>query len=134
MPVGIEPLGRSPQDFIAVAVSMMDSTLQQIGFIPDHNLIQVKDINAQWKILQIKPACLTLAFEPDFKALADPKADQTQFYASRHVKRQIQFYLAAHLQTDPVLLNQLKIAVKKQAALACRLIRPRAEDSSHNEY
>jgi hypothetical protein len=94
----------------------------------------VKDINAQWKILQIKPAHLRQAFEPVFRALADPKVDQTQFYASRHVKRQIQFYLAAHPQTDPVLLNQFKTAVKKQATLRCRLMRPRAEDSSHNEY
>ncbi|MDZ7867595.1 MAG: hypothetical protein U5L02_00055 [Rheinheimera sp.] len=112
--------GKSPQDFIAVAVagSMMDATLQQIGFVPDQNLIQVKDINAQWKMLQINRAQLTLAFEPDFKALADPKVGQTQFYASRQVVRQIQLYLAAHPQTDPALINQLKAAIEKQAVLS----------------
>jgi polar amino acid transport system substrate-binding protein len=109
--------GKSPLDFIAVAVagSMMDSTLQQFGFVPDQNLIHVKDVNAQWKMLQINRAQLTLAFEPDFKALADLKVRQTQFFASRLVLLQIQLYLAAHPQTDPVLLEQLKIAVEQQA-------------------
>ncbi len=110
--------GRSPTDFIAVAVagSMMDSTLQQLGFIPEQNLILVKDINAQWKILQMNRAQLTLAFEPDFQALADAKVRQTQFYASRQIVRQIQLFLAAHPQTDPALLQQLKAAVQQQAA------------------
>lgn len=109
--------GKSPLDFIAVAVagSMMDSTLQQFGFVPDQNLIHVKDVNAQWKMLQINRAQLTLAFEPDFKALADLKVRQTQFFASRLVLLQIQLYLAAHPQTDQVLLEQLKIAVEQQA-------------------
>lgn len=109
--------GKSPLDFIAVAVagSMMDSTLQQFGFVPDQNLIHVKDVNAQWKMLQINRAQLTLAFEPDFKALADLKVRQTQFFASRLVLLQIELYLAAHPQTDPVLLEQLKIAVEQQA-------------------
>ena len=112
--------GKSPQDFVAVAVagSMIDSTLQQIGFVPDQNLIQVKDINAQWKMLRIRRAQLTLAFAPDFKALADPKVGQTQFYASRQVVRQIQLYLAAHPQTDPALTNQLKAAIEKQAVMS----------------
>ena len=110
--------GKSPLEFVAVAVagSMMDSTLQQLGFIPDQNLIQVKDVNAQWKMLQIQRAQLTLAFEPDFKALFDPQVRQTQFFASRQVVRQIQLYLAANPQTDPVLLEQLKAAVALQAS------------------
>lgn len=109
--------GKSPLDFIAVAVagSMMDSTLQQLGFVPDQNLILVKDVNAQWKMLQINRAQLTLAFEPDFQALPDLKVRQTQFYASRQVVRQIQLYLAAHPQTDPMVLEQLKTAVAQQA-------------------
>ena len=112
--------GKSPQDFVAVAVagSMIDSTLQQIGFVPDQNLIQVKDINAQWKMLRIRRAQLTLAFAPDFKALADPKVGQTQFYASRQVVRQIQLYLAAHPQTDPGLIRQLQTAIEQQAVLS----------------
>lgn len=109
--------GQSPLDFIAVAVagSMMDSTLQQLGFVPDQNLILVKDVNAQWKMLQINRAQLTLAFEPDFQGLPDLKVRQTQFFASRQVVRQIQLYLAAHPQTDPVLLEQLRAAVEQQA-------------------
>lgn len=112
--------GKSPQDFVSVAVagSMIDSTLQQIGFVPDQNLIQVKDINAQWKMLRIRRAQLTLAFAPDFKALADPKVGQTQFYASRQVVRQIQLYLAAHPQTDPGLIRQLQTAIEQQAVLS----------------
>lgn len=108
--------GKSPTDFVAVAVagSMMDTTLQQLGFVPDQNLIQVKDVNAQWKMLQINRAQLTLAFEPDFKALADAKVRTTQFYASRHVVRQIQLYLAAHPKTDPALLELLNDAIAKQ--------------------
>lgn len=109
--------GKSPQDFIAVAVagSMMDSTLQQLGFVPDQNLILVKDVNAQWKMLQINRAQLTLAFEPDFQSLTDFKVRQTQFFASRQVVRQIQLYLAAHPQTDPMLLELLKTAAAQQA-------------------
>lgn len=109
--------GKSPLDFIAVAVagSMMDTTLQQLGFMPEQNLIHVKDVNAQWKMLQINRAQLTLAFEPDFKALADPKVRQTQFFASRQVVRKIQLYLAAHPQTDPMLLELLKTAAAQQA-------------------
>lgn len=109
--------GKLPTEFTAVAVagSMMDSTLQQLGFIPDQNLILVKDVNAQWKILQLNRAQLTLAFEPDFQALSDAKVRQTQFYASRQIVRQIQLYLAAHPQTDPLLLQQLKAAVAQQA-------------------
>lgn len=105
--------GKSPLDFIAVAVagSMMDTTLQQIGFVPDQNLIHVKDVNAQWKMLQIQRAQLTLAFEPDFQALADPKVQQTQYFASRQVVQQIPLYLAAHPQTDPALLEQLRTAI-----------------------
>lgn len=108
--------GKLPTEFVAVAVagSMMDTTLQQLGFVPDQNLIQVKDVNAQWKMLQINRAQLTLAFEPDFKALADAKVRTTQFYASRHVVRQIQLYLAAHPKTDPALLELLKEAIAKQ--------------------
>ncbi|RVU42043.1 hypothetical protein EOE67_02330 [Rheinheimera riviphila] len=110
--------GQSPLDFIAVAVagSMMDSALQQLGFVPEQNLIHVKDVNAQWKMLQIQRAQLTLAFEPDFKALADLKVRQTQFFASRQVVQKIQLYLAAHPQTDPVLLEQLRTAVEQQAS------------------
>jgi len=110
--------GSLPTEFTAVAVagSMMDSTLQQIGFIPDQNLILVKDVNAQWKILQMNRAQLTLAFEPDFQALSDAKVRQTQFYASRQIVRQIQLYLAAHPQTDPQLLRQLKAATAKLEA------------------
>ncbi len=111
--------GKLPTDFVAVAVagSMMDTTLQQLGFVPDHNLIQVKDVNAQWKMLQINRAQLTLAFEPDFKALADAKVRTTQFYASRHVVRQIQLYLAAHPKTDPALLDVLNDAIAQQQLL-----------------
>lgn len=111
--------GKLPTEFVAVAVagSMMDTTLQQLGFVPDHNLIQVKDVNAQWKMLQINRAQLTLAFEPDFKALADAKVRTTQFYASRHVVRQIQLYLAAHPKTDPALLDVLNDAIAQQQLL-----------------
>jgi len=107
--------GKLPTEFTAVAVagSMMDSTLQQLGFVPDQNLILVKDVNAQWKILQMNRAQLTLAFEPDFQALSDAKVRQTQFYASRQIVRQIQLYLAAHPQTDPQLLQQLTTAVEQ---------------------
>lgn len=109
--------GKLPTEFTAVAVagSMMDSTLQQLGFVPDQNLILVKDVNAQWKILQMNRAQLTLAFEPDFQALSDGKVRQTQFYASRQIVRQIQLYLAAHPHTDPQLLQQLKTAVEQLA-------------------
>jgi polar amino acid transport system substrate-binding protein len=112
--------GTAPNEFTAVAVagSMMDSTLQQFGFVPDQNLILVKDINAQWKILQMNRAQLTLAFEPDFRALADLKVRHTQFYASRQVVWQIQLYLAAHPQTDPQLLQQLRNSAAQQAKLA----------------
>ena len=51
----------------------------------------------------------------DFQALADAKVRQTQFFASRQVVQQIPLYLAAHPQTDPVLLEQLRTAVAQQA-------------------
>ncbi len=109
--------GTAAQDFIAVAVagSMMDSTLQQLGFVPDQNLILVKDINAQWKMLQINRAQLTLAFEPDFSALADPQVRQTLFYPSEQVVLNIPLYLAASRQTDRLLLQQLQQAVQALA-------------------
>lgn len=105
--------GKPAQDFIAVAVagSMMDATLQQLGFVPEQNLILVKDINAQWKMLQLQRAQLTLAFEPDFTALADLQVRQTRFYPGAQVVRHIELYLAASLQTDPLLLQQLQSAI-----------------------
>ena len=106
--------GKAPQEFVAVAVagSMMDTLLQQLGFVPEQNLILVKDINAQWKILQLQRAQLTLAFEPDFAALADPQVRQTRFYPSERVVHQIDLYLAASQQTDPLLLQQLQQAIR----------------------
>lgn len=112
--------GKAPTEFVAVAVagSMMDSTLQQLGFVPDQNLILVKDVNAQWKILQLNRAQLTLAFAPDFQALTDEKVRKTLFYASSQVVRNIKLYLAAHPQTDPMLIQQLNAAAAQQAQLS----------------
>jgi polar amino acid transport system substrate-binding protein len=105
--------GVAPQQYMAVAVagSMMDQRLQQLGFVPAKNLLQVRDVNEQWKMLQQNRAQLTLAFEPDFAALADPQVRQTRFYRSAQSMLQIELYLAASLQTDPVLLTRLRQAI-----------------------
>lgn len=105
--------GVAPQQFVAVAVadSMMDQRLQQLGFQPGKNLLQARDVNEQWQLLQQHRAQLTLAFEPDFAALADPQVRQTRFYRSAQSVLHIDLYLAASLQTDPLLLQRLRSAI-----------------------
>lgn len=105
--------GARPEQFVAVAVhgSMMDQRLQQLGFIPQQNLLQVRDINEQWQMLQLNKAQLTLAFEPDFTALTDPLVRQTRFYRSAQSVLQIELYLTASLGTEPQLLQQLRQAI-----------------------
>lgn len=105
--------GAPPHQYIAVAVagSMMDQRLQQLGFIPQQNLLQVRDINEQWKLLQLNQAQLTLAFEPDFSAMTDPLVRQTRFYRSAQSIMQIELYLAASLATEPHILQRLRQAI-----------------------
>ena len=105
--------GVAPQQFVAVAVagSMMDQRLQQLGFQPGKNLLQARDVNEQWQMLQQHRAQLTLAFEPDFAALADPLVRQTRFYRSAQSVLHIDLYLAASLHTDPELLQRIRRAI-----------------------
>jgi polar amino acid transport system substrate-binding protein len=111
-----QALKKDPLNYVAVAVrdSAEADLLIKKGFKENDNLLLVKDYLTVWSMLKLHRADITIAHHPYQGIIDEGKMQTEDFKAIQSMSLSMPLYIAASLNTDPVIVEKLRHVLNKE--------------------